>query len=388
MNNRAMARVEWIRSSAGLFILVMMMGGIIFYIFVIPPEERTALLEGISNESITLLDVSPGEITKATQEFERETTSLGDIVVDNSKHTMQEVVSNQFMLTSNMFQNTVADFTFDADINTLQSANLQFYIYSKEGNGVLNVKLNGYSVFSGTADVGNKIVVNFPLNKIIDGVNSVKVYISSGLSTSRYTIIDMRLMSEDYALGKDSVQQSFSLPDYDSTGVRDVRLNAYVVQQAESANLNVNLNGETIFSGIPSSSFEVQLSNSGLNEGTNELEWTVSKDGKYRIEFVRVSYNTLQIKGKEKTFYFDVDSDNKDRIDSDRYSCELFVERRSGVSDFTVTINDRTKKFKFDDTNEISTSICDELASGLNELKISAEDTIDIKQLSVKLVLK
>jgi hypothetical protein len=120
----------------------------------------------------------------------------------------------------------------------------------------------------------------------------------------------------------------------------------------------------------------------------NTLEWSVDKDGKYQLKFIRFSYLALEVEGRESKYYFDISTDILGRINSDAFKCELFVEKNTGIDDFSVTVNGEVHKYNFGGSSVFTSDICPDLIFGLNELKISSAEKMDVKQLGVRLVLK
>lgn len=379
--------VKWLKSTAAVAIMIAILGSLLFYILVVPPELREELLAPYKeNVSAVFLEVRPGQLSAGEEQPTTKTLNLGNIIVDNTLKTQKQLVSNQFTLKSNIFNSEVAKFSFSTEPSNLKSAVLEMYIQSAKGDGSLTIFVNDIPVYAGKVNPQTKTQVQLPVNQLKTGVNTVKIGLSppswAFWTTNSITIFDLNFVTEEYP-EEGAVEQVFSLTESEALNAEAAQLTAYVVDQAGTGqSLELIFNNERLFRGLPSTTFLIDLPTSSLKSGANTLTWSVDPGGAYFIKFITIGIKTIEVEGEEKDYYFTISSADKSEIDSGNYNCILYISKISGGDKLNVHVNSHTHDYTFEN-GEIIDNICNELEAGKNLIKISAPEDIELDLLKL-----
>jgi hypothetical protein len=379
-----------IHSTAIFGILMAMFAAILIFLFTVAPEVREETLPPyvVSYES-TLFDVSPGTLESGTIESGVKHISLNDVVIDNTVQRTELDISRDASFSTSLFSNEVYDFAFTLDKELVKKSGLTFTVYSLSGDGEMRVYINGRTALSKAVGVGSQVVVEFPESYIVDGANRVEITTASpGLnfwSKNAVTLLDVTLFVDEYDTGKSESSQVFSLSSSEAANAESAIIKAYIEQKGESANVDIRLNGNRLLRATPPQTLELSVPTTAFKSGANVITWYTERDGKYAIKFSNVLIDTVKTTGRATTYFFTIKDEDFRKVDSGSYICSLTLTRDSGDESVIVELNAKQDVYDFLG-EKFSVDVCDQLRSGRNEIKFTAEDELDLK--SATLIIK
>jgi len=366
-------------------IIIAIFGVMILLLIFMPSAERDELLGNVTPEyTSTVFSINPGQIEGAGEAETIKKIYLPDIIVDNSAKLNIEEIASQLEIKKSLFSTHTASSNFAIDFSKLNNARLQFKVTDRDGDGSLNVKLNGRTVFSRGVGLGESIDVPLPELQLKE-INTIRISVSSpGFAiweTNSYTLSDVKLAKSEYDGGAE--QQTFTLTESELDNTRSAKLTAFVKTLGTSANLELALNGNIFYNALPKESLSLSIPADSLREN-NRLEWSSSKEGFYELKYITLKVNTLSIGDADKLYYFDIKDSDWSKIESGKYDCDLRIVKNSGDELITIQINDMIREFDFEGM-EIREGICSHLKEDENKLALFVDDKINIGEVSIKL---
>jgi len=371
--------VKWVRSSAGIAIMFAIFGSILLYLFLVPPEIREQILPPVeTNYEETIFDVRPGLLSYVDEVWKAKSLRLNDIELDNTLSEQKHIVSNNFEISSTAFNQYDSSFRFFINKSNAESAALEFIVYSKEGDGNLEILLNGKSIHSSKVNIGDNLKVELPFHDLNNGENSIIMSTTAPgakfWSTNAYTLLNFNLVTEEYSSRLSSGKQVFSLTDSEAANAENVKIITYIVRTSDlDSNVALYLNGRRLYKAVPQTNFNLDISEDLLIGGANTFEWTVDREGGYSIKQAILTMDTVKTKGKQSNYIFNIDKTRHSYIEKNYYNCNLIIERESGGDTMIANINSEPTQVTF--SSEIVTlNICDDLKEGRNTIRFYTED--------------
>lgn len=373
------AALRYVRSSAGIVILFAMFGGLLLYLYLVPPDVRETVLPPVEVEQTqTLFDVKPGRLSFIDEIWRSKAIRLNDVEIDNTLQEEKHIVNNNFEVSSTAFNQHDTEFRFLIDKSDMKSAALEFIVYDKSGDSNLKIYLNDKDIYSSKPAMGDNLRVELPFYDLNDGVNNIIITTSAQgalfWKTNSYTILNINLVTSEYNAKTASATQTFSLTQSEASNAENIELNAYVIQNSlEDANVELYLNNNRVFKAVPQANFVLDISSDMLEGGSNIIEWVVDRDGGYSIKQAIIDMDTIKTTGNKIDYIFNIGININRYIEKGYYDCNLVLERSSGGDRCIVNVNSEEKEVHFS-SDIISIDICDDLKEGRNRVSFYTED--------------
>ncbi len=383
--------------------ILILMGFMILAVILItvfsPTEYRKSLLnESYSNDygNVVVFEAADVVIEENELNADIESIYLHDAELDYAAYRKEEQIASSFEISNSFIEDNSAKFYLNVD-DSFQGMYFTFYVVSREGNGNIKILLNEEQINSVSPDEGERVTVNVPKNVLKKGENEIIIratYPINVFSKNSFSLVDLRAYLTERN-EKPEVESTFILDDLD---FENPVLYAYVTKMAHSTDnskMKVSLNEHILFDSVPSiindyktpGVFKLPLEKEILEEGVNEILWSVSAGGAYSVDFVKIEYEVFEEENNdgESVFRFNINSDDYKKVRSSRYSCALEFESGdvNEVFDFNLNGNSTTAAISF---SEVSFDVCGFLKEGLNTLKVSSEE--DLLFSKVKLEIK
>jgi len=372
-------------SVAGIVILLTLLGLILFYVIGVPESERVAL--NITQEKQqTLLDVQPGLVGKESGEVETFTYFLPTVTVDNTPQAHTFLLKSQVNLQSNLLfrDKETVSFTLD-DLSDLSYAKIGLMISEKQGSGNLILYLNGEEFYSSEIEAEHPLLARIPFELLVSGKNNLTISVSRPgwrfWEKNSYLLTNVNLILGKYDSPTAKVTQLVILRKEDIQDIQQALMSAYVKQTGDRVNLNLSINDEPLFSGIPVSDFELDIPTSLLTIGNNHFTWEVARDGRYEILFGKLVISKEE-PGAAKQYSFTLS--NKTDLIVPGAKCSIFLEGNNTGDAVTIELNGKTLQGTFGDDNTLLIeNICENLQEGKNTVILSAPEETYVKQLKI-----
>jgi hypothetical protein len=174
-------------------------------------------------------------------------------------------------------------------------------------------------------------------------------------------------------------------------GARSAKLTALVKQASEnSAKITITLNGNEIYSATPKTdSVSIEIPSSDLRT-TNNLQWSIAKDGKYDVEFGKFTVLSSVEYAKAKSYSFSLLQSEYAAASAGLLKCTLEFTENSGATEtdlINVNINGIKSSYYFSDY-KIEEDVCSYLKSGSNTIELSATEDITVDNMKLAIESK
>lgn len=380
-------------SIAVLIILIALF--VVFYILMLPPAEREALLNESYDETsqgktpvkydIYLLEP---KIPGLLKPFESDVVKheLNPVILYIKDEPIITDLTNSLYVSKNLFVDRSHDLTFTVeDLDNVDKINLFFL--SRSGDGNLIIELNGEEVFYGVPRASESVTLSPDL---LIKQNNLKFKVSSpGIAfwgTNEYRLGDIKV-KENYELENTMEERSFVLTNSEEKDEAELNYYIFCNNPIKSSNskLKIFLNDKEISSeliGCVSTTKTLAINSKDLKDGVNKLIFEIDS-GDFLINDI-----VLKTKAKEgggidykftasKSQYEDVLIEKKDAIlkigfiGNDLKRC-------------TISINNN--EFSLETSAEsYSKSISNYIKEGNNIIKIIPDNEFEITDLEIKL---
>ncbi len=307
---------------------------VIFYILFLPPEEREALLNdeaipGTPQASSTgyshLIGTTPlstqvGQINYIKDsEIEHSLTSF-TIYTDTDANLIQNVAS--LYVKNSAFDKQAQEITFSVDKYATERVYLSFNVYRPAG--VLKIYLNGLQLFEGTLETGTPTPIALPQD-YLKSDNVLYFTVSSpGFAfwrVNEYELQNLRIVGDITDSSHSMNMQKFFIVSKEYDTMEKAVLDFFPdCDNVNVGKIDIMVNGETIFNGIPDCGLKnhVSLGKETLRSGENTLEF-VSEYGSYIID--QVNLNVELADPEYPIYYFKLDEDLFVGVDEDNEFC-------------------------------------------------------------------
>lgn len=367
-------------------ILLVLLGGIIFYVISINPVEREAIIGPILYERY-VLDTQPGLVEATPLTTYKVSKDLGISYLDYSPIPTPKILSEQISIKRSATTNTQTAFPVNINKQELTAASLDFNIASKLGNAGLTVTLNGIVVFTGNLEPGRQSI-DLPLDVLQQGPNEIIISVAPpGIAfwrSTTYVLTDVEFVSKNYMPERAVSEQIVTLTPQELTGLISARLDAYAKQlSAKPATITLKFNDKQLYSAIPTDErLRIDLP-PVLVQTTNKLNWAVARDGKYDIIFGKLTITYAKAPYKVKSWTFAITDFEISASKTGQINCLLQVTAATDVTKLlTFQINAQTVSIEMKD-GKIEENICRYLQPGDNYLAVYSPSDIKLDKLSI-----
>lgn len=380
-------------------VLVALIGGIILlYILFLPPAERAELLgenltdedhDGTDNgENKTLLSESPGRIDfLATKEYTHDIPSFTLFKTTNS-----QIIStiNPFYVKNSWFDTKTKTATFNID-DVENTENVFLTFTADKHKGVLAITLNGQIVSESELTTANIAPINLPKN-LLQKTNTLEFSVSESgwafWSANIYSLQNINIIGDITDLSKQESTNVFHLTSTEAANLESVTLEFNPeCRQNQVGTLDVTINYETVFSGIPDcgSLNRVEFSPGILSSGTNKVIFKTEM-GSYLLD--QIVIETRLKESLHPTYYFELSAEEFEDVENDDKDALLHFEFVKADEDreVEVTINGRTFTVDIDEGDKsYSKNINDYLREEENYVKLVPQTVLEIVKLKITL---
>ncbi len=365
----------------GLFILV--------YLILIPPAEREALLKGegnVSRESGVsrglLLSESPGIVTLASSGTVKK--NIANIYLSSGIDRDITTIATSAYVSKTAFSDNPKTYYFNINnLDQLDSASLLFVVKNFRGN--LVVKLNNNDIFEGEVNANDLPIelpkTNLGKNNKLEFSTSVNYFVKN-----YYELGDVQLIKKVKVENKQFVVP-VTLTGSERNNLKRTTLKYFVncINPSTTPDiLKITVNKKPVsntYIRCDAGVSNIDISNSDLFTGTNELQFSIDK-GTYSIEGAQFVLETSA--ADYPKYSFDVSDNDFDKLDGGNLDATLKIKfRGSGNKKLSVTINEDEISI---DTDKLDYErvITRHIKNGANTVKIIPRiDNLGINKLEI-----
>lgn len=321
--------------AGGAAVLVLMITLIIiFYILFLPPEERDALLNegnipGTPQASSTgyahLIGTTPlteqvGDLDYISDRTIEHPLSSFTIYTATDANLIHQLPS--LYVKNSAFDKQGQEVTFSVDKAATERVYLSFNVYRPAG--VLKIYLNGLQVFEGTLNPGTPTPIALPKH-YLKNENLLYFTVSSpGFAfwrVNQYELQNVRIVGDITDSSHSMNMQKFFMIDSEYDSLKKAVLEFFPdCDTVDVSTIDVAVNGESIFNGIPDCGLKnyLTIGKETLRAGENTVEF-VSTQGSYIIDQVEVD---VKLKDPDyPIYYFELDEDLFVQVDEENEFC-------------------------------------------------------------------
>lgn len=328
--------------AAGLIGIITLL--MIFYILFLPPEERDALLNDKSSfgsgtsGSDRAISENPSSIGSVSESelLIREFPGVLDYSKRNSYEynlpafTLISTTNAQVLESFNNFE--VRNGWFDKKTKTIEfemkdqknTNNVLLSFITKKHKGTINIKLNGNLVYEYDIESYNPEPITLK-SKYLQRDNVLEFEVSQVgakfWATNIYALEDVKIIGDYTDISKQESQNVFYIKDEENDNLEKATLKfSPDCTPSRVGKLEVNINGETIFYGIPDcGTLNLrEFSPRVLEEGKNVVLFKADA-GSYLVDLISVE---TELEGTKSTYYdFEMEDSYFDNVKTAEDRC-------------------------------------------------------------------
>lgn len=375
-----MARTRYRSDPTAAVILLTILAAIVFYLFSIPEVTRQDILGEVSTYNNTWLSAQPGEIVADASTMDFKEINIATTSVSNVLTAESVLLSNQFTTSAGVYSTDPETLSFNIDsLAEVSTANIAFTVSSKSGDGALTVSVNGRDIYSSEPALAERVSIEIPPNVLHSGPNTVIFSVEGpGLKfwqRNEYLLTAANAELEVFGASTANIEHSFSLSGDEASNADGAELTMFS-RQNSPGNLEVEMNGDLLFRGIPSPTFQLDVPVESIRSGQNTISFSVSEGGAYDLSFITLRVDTETVEGGSN-YFFSIDSRDWSRVRSGEFTCELLIRKTSGADTVVAKLNAFSRSYTFVD-GEVEADVCDQLEEGSNKLTLSASEDLDL----------
>ena len=390
------------QSGSGAAILVTIIAAlIILYILFLEPADREDLLgDGHSNgnnnddseeNNITnLISEKPGRLDYLKDnEFEIDIPSFNLYKTTNAK----EIESfNDFSVRNGWFDKKTAEKTFSiSDLDNTDKVILSFI--SKVHKGRLSIGLNGNNIFDGFIDTTNTEPINLPKSYLVNGENKLSFSVSgvgaAFWQTNEQSFSNTKIIGDITDISRQKTKNVFTVEAWKYNNLEKATLKFNPdCKQSEAGNLDVLINNENVFSGVPDCGMlnKYEIPTGDLNAGLNDVVF-LTNSGSYLIDQIKVKLELQEL--SSPLYWFELNADQIKNITNDLWDCNLSIKFVDDDEDKILDINVNGHMKRIDQQKpQFSYNLNNWVEEGRNYIKLIPKTTVDIVSLKIDLIEK
>lgn len=370
---------------------------IVLYILFLPPADRAALLEENNGSATTagatqiLLKETPGQLNYVASDSKE---------YDFSSFTVSTEVRGEALASrSSLYvKNSVFEKKEDAiqfSVNPALAKNVLLSFNIDKMEGTLHVTLNGQTILSSQLPTGNSPAISID-SSLLKENNEIRFSVSSpGVAFWRYneySLSNVKIFADVKDESQSQNTQTLLLTADDLKNLKGAQIRyAPVCRTGQVSNLDISLNGASVFNGIPSCGTYVYIPVAAelLVQGTNRITFKIS-EGSLLIDRMRLtsSYETEN----NPIYYFEMDdanftnpNANEDFVQNPAFDAFMDIYFPNTLQKrFEIYING--KKVGFNTMKNLETRQIDNyLRPGTNSIEIKPLQDMTITELRIRL---
>lgn len=374
-------------SPTGAVVLLVLLAGFLLFILSIPQADRDDLLDQIESATPEIVfDEVPGDIETETGSSSTTRYNIANFKLDSEMSSSDSVLASSLSLSSSVFNddNIVYSFVPDWGTNTL-GMSFNAFVQNYVGNGQIKVLLNGAQIYAGTPVVGNVLKVPMSASGMFQGTNTLEIILDKSganiFSSTKLGLSEVLLRTD--SVGQD-LTSSFTF-DIEPGELVSGTYTSVIRKSGASVPLNIELNGEEIYSEVPLSTvLTVPISKELLKSGSNQLAFNIGEGVSYEVLYSDLVVKTRSVEAAAEHF-FRIDKASARRIINGRADCLLEIVRESGAADeFVVDLNGFVSTHSIR-AGEISFDVCDRLVYGGNTISFASDEELSLSSASLTL---
>ena len=385
------------QAAGAAILLAIILGVLIMFIVLIPPQERAELLGDTSTSSTNasstksttveenLLTASPGRIDYLGQRDIEHPIPVVNLYTRTESQIIAE--KNIAYISRGVFSEEKSTLTFSLeDLSHTDKVLLAFSVDSFEGR--LIITLNGDEIFNGDKVNGP---ISLPKNSLEKDNELIFRASSPGLAfwaTTKISLEDIKVVADITTLDAQSSRSVFLVSETEQSNLEKVILKFQPDCHFDQVGpLHISVNGNEIYAAVPDCDLAlipIEFSPSLVHAGENTLVFSTER-GSYYISHIIVK---SQLKELEfPTYYFELSHEQFQDVQNNRKRVRLelnFVEvAASKYGEFVF--NGHVRDF---DTREalLVVDLSRDVVDGNNALKVKPRKTIEVRELKVDLV--
>jgi len=395
------------QNAAGAAVLLaLVMGLIIIFIILIPPEDRAVLLDepytsgsgssgSDSNTDLetatvkeNLLEESPGRIDFLSQNEVEHPLPVINIYTKTETKILAE--KNVATAKKGVFSEERAFFNFDIpDFRNSDNYLLTFRVRSSDG--AIRLFLNGDEVYNAENVDGDSITINLPKNTLLERNELVIAASSPGIAfwaTNEVTLENIKVIADVTSVKAQESKNIFLVSEIEKKNMEKLKLKFKPdCIFEEVGKLEVHINDVEVYSAVPDcdlSMVPIEFSPDMIYQGENSITFRTDK-GTYVLSHVLIESKLKEI--EYPTYYFDISLEQyEDIVDENKRLrlqldfVDVFVSKYGDV-----VFNGHVKHF---DTKEVTYTIdlSDDAVRGSNSIKLRPQKTLEVREVRVDLV--
>ncbi|MBI2145977.1 hypothetical protein HYU22_01395 [Candidatus Woesearchaeota archaeon] len=385
------------QAAGAAILLAIILGVLIMFIVLIPPQERAELLgektTSTSNASSiqsataeeTLLTASPGRIDYLGQQDIEHPIPVINLYTRTESKIIAE--KNIAYLHRGVFSEEKSSLSFVLnDLPNTDNVLLAFSTDTFEGR--LIITLNGEEIFNGDKVDGP---ITLPRNSLEKDNELIFRASSPGLAfwaANDISLEDIKVVADITSLDAQSSRSIFLISETEQNNVEKVTLKFQADCNFEQVGpLHIGVNGNEIYGAVPDCDLAlipIEFSPALVHAGENDLTFRTER-GSYYISHILVKSQLKEL--DFPTYYFELSHEQYREVQNGRKRVRLefnFVDVASSKYGEFV-FNGHVRDF---DTRESSlvVDLSRDVVDGNNALKIKPRKTIEIRELKVSLV--
>ncbi len=396
-------------AASAAVLLALVMGLVIIFIILIPPEDRAELLDeeytassgsgssGSSGSDVdleeatvkeNLLEESPGRVDFLSQNEIEHPLPVVNIYTKTETKVLAE--KNVATAKKGVFSEERASFSFEIpDFKNSENYLLTFKV--RNADGAIKLILNGDEVYSSESVDGDSITINLPKNNVLEDNDLVLAASSPGIAfwaTNEVTLENIKVVADVTSIKAQESKSIFLVSEIEKKNMEKLTLKFKPDCIFENVGkLDVRINDVEVYSAIPDcdlSMVPIEFSPDMVYQGENEITFKTDK-GTYVLSHVLIESKLEEI--EYPTYYFDVSLEQyNDVVDENkrlRFQLDFVDVVVSKYGD--IVFNGHVKHF---DTKEVTYTIdlSDDVVKGSNSIKIKPQKTLEIRDIRVDLV--
>jgi hypothetical protein len=366
---------------------------IILYVLLLPQAEREDLLKisnktsgsariNLSEEGKVLLTEFPGKVI--AHDRLTSTKRINPIRLYTRFDDKLTTLANTLSISNSYFSDSPEMLEFNIG-DTANLENVLLFIFVREGEGILSIKLNSQTVFE--AETGSKQeIIELPIN-LIRKNNMLQFSVKdSSLFGNKYILSDIQIR-ERKLIENTNARRSFVLSSSELANLKEAALNYFIsCIRDDDGQININLNDNELFRDFivcDAGQSSLDINTEDFFSGTNIISFEIDR-GEYSIEGIELGMEFAE--GRFPSYDFELSDDEYDEVISKdkRLIIALKFPDRTERHEGVATINSGRISFNTLDDN-YSRDISRLIRRGSNAIKIIPQRDFEISELVVSL---
>jgi hypothetical protein len=304
-------------ASAAATLIALIAGFILLYLLFLPPETRDALLGNGGSETTPGTDLPAGIINKSVLtetpgridylKFKEYEHPLPAVTLYTVKNAQERKISDSIYVKNGVFDKSDKNITFALE-DLENSDNVVLNLNVVKSAGRLSIELNGNPIFDGVMQRGGSSTISLPKSMLKDE-NVLSFSVSEVgwkfWTTNEYELRGISIIFDLTDVSQQKSKNVFTVSDVEKFNLDTVSLKFYPDCVSDVGTLDIEVNGQNIYSSIPDcGQINLLQFSAGLIESGNNRVIFSTKKGRYFIDQILVK--TVMKPMTYPVFYFDL----------------------------------------------------------------------------------